>query len=125
MTAGKTPKIFGDGLQSRDFTYVADAVQALMKAAEAKDVSGRVYNIGTGRSVTVLDLIEQLNQLLGTNMSPAHGPSRAGDVRHSRADISRARRDLGYEPAVTFEEGLGPTLRWYREAGAAGPGGRA
>jgi UDP-glucose 4-epimerase len=115
LTAGRTPTVFGDGLQSRDFTFVADAVQALIKAAQTPGVSGRVYNVGTGNSVTVLELIAQLNRLLGTDYRPQHGPARAGDVRHSRADISRARADLGYEPAVSLEEGLRQTLRWYRE----------
>jgi UDP-glucose 4-epimerase len=115
LSSGRTPTVFGDGLQSRDFTYVGDAVQALIKAAETPGVSGRVYNIGTGNSVTVLDLIAQLNRLLGTDYRPQHGPARTGDIRHSRADISRARTDLGYEPAVSFEEGLRQTLRWYRE----------
>jgi UDP-glucose 4-epimerase len=113
MTTGRTPVVHGDGRQSRDFTYVANAVQALIKAAEAPGISGKVYNVGTGRNVTVLDLVTHLNRLLGTKLEPKHGPSRAGDVRHSRADISRARRDLGYEPTVTFEEGLERTLRWY------------
>ena len=118
MNAGKRPTVFGDGLQSRDFTDVRDVVQALMKAAEAPpEVSGKVYNIGTGRSVSVLDLIAALNRLLGTGLEAVHGPARAGDVRHSRADISRARTDLGYEPSVPFEEGLRRTLDWYR-AGA-------
>jgi UDP-glucose 4-epimerase len=117
LTEGRTPTVFGDGLQSRDFTNVADAVQALIKAADTPGVSGRVYNIGTGKSVTVLELIAQLNRLLGTDCRPQHGPGRAGDVRHSRADISRARADLGYEPAVSLEEGLRQTLCWYREAG--------
>jgi UDP-glucose 4-epimerase len=117
MAAGRAPTIHGDGLQSRDFTYVADAVQALLKAAAAPDVSGRVYNVGTGRSVSVLDLVAGLNRLLGSNLTPQHGPARTGDVRHSRADITLARRELGYEPAVSFEEGLKRTLRWYRESG--------
>jgi UDP-glucose 4-epimerase len=115
MAAGRTPTVHGDGLQSRDFTYVANAVQALIKAAEAPAASGNVYNVGTGRSITVLDLIAALNRLLGTSLEPKFGPARAGDVRHSRADISRGRRDLGYEPNVTFEDGLERTLRWYRE----------
>ncbi len=119
MTAGRTPTVHGDGLQSRDFTFVADAVQALLKAAEASGASGKVYNIGTGRSVTVLDLVAALNRLLGTQLRPQHGPARAGDVRDSRADISRARRELGYEPAVSFEEGLERTLHWYRETGGS------
>ena len=115
MAAGRVPTVHGDGLQSRDFTYVANAVQALIKAAEAPAASGNVYNVGTGRSITVLDLVAALNRLLGTQLVPKFGPVRAGDVRHSRADISRARRDLGYEPKATFEEGLERTLRWYRE----------
>ena len=118
LLAGRTPRIYGDGLQSRDFTYVGDVVQALRKAAAAPGVSGRVYNVGTGRGVSVLDLVAALNRLLGTEGRPEHGPPRAGDVRHSRADISRTRRDLGYEPTVPFEEGLAHTLRWYREARA-------
>jgi UDP-glucose 4-epimerase len=115
MAAGRVPTVYGDGSQSRDFTYVANAVQALIKAAHAPAVSGKVYNVGTGRTVTVLELVAALNRLLGTNLVPKHAPARAGDVRHSRADISRARRDLGYEPAVTFEDGLERTLRWYQE----------
>jgi UDP-glucose 4-epimerase len=115
MLAGQTPMIYGDGLQSRDFTYVADVVQALRRAAAAPAASGRVYNVGTGGSVTVLDLVAALNRLLGTSLTPRHGPPRAGDVRHSRADISRARQELGYAPAVSFEDGLARTLAWYRE----------
>jgi UDP-glucose 4-epimerase len=116
MAAGKTPVVHGDGLQSRDFTYVGDVVQALLKAADAPGGSGQVYNVGTGRRVTLLDLVATLNRVLGTSLEPGHGPPRAGDVRHSRADISRARRDLGYEPAVSFEEGLRRTVSWYRES---------
>jgi UDP-glucose 4-epimerase len=118
MAAGKAPVIHGDGLQSRDFVYVADVVQALVKARKAPNVSGKVYNVGTGRSVTVLDLVAVLNRLLGTNLAPQHGPARSGDIRHSRADIRRARQDLGYEPLVAFDDGLKETLRWYRESNA-------
>lgn len=118
MSAGKPPTVFGDGLQSRDFTDVRDVVQAMLKAAAAPpEVSGKVYNVGTGRSVSVLDLVEVLNRLLGAGLTPVRGPARAGDVRHSRADISRARQDLGYEPAVSFEDGLRRTLDWYRAQG--------
>jgi UDP-glucose 4-epimerase len=113
ITAGKTPVIHGDGLQSRDFVYVADAVQALMKAAETPGISGRVFNVGTGHSVTVLDLVGSLNRILSTQVVPQHGPPRPGDVRHSRADISAIRRALSYEPSVPFEEGLKRTLEWY------------
>src|SRR5262249_39721013 len=106
LGAGRAPTVHSDGRQSRDFTYVANAVQALPKAAEAPGVSGNVYNVGTGRSVTVLELVAALNRLLGTDLAPQFGPPRPGDVRFSRADISRTRKDLGYEPDVTFEEGL-------------------
>ncbi len=115
MARGQIPRIDGDGLQSRDFTYVANAVQAVIKAAAASSaVVGNVYNVGTGSSTTVLDLVRNLNELLGTSIQPIHGPARPGDVRHSQADISRARRDLGYEPAVSFPEGLRRTVEWYR-----------
>jgi UDP-glucose 4-epimerase len=116
MSAGTAPTVHGDGLQSRDFTYVTNAVQALMKAAEApKGVSGNVYNVGTGSSITVLQLVAALNKLMGKDLKAVHSDPRAGDVRFSKADISRTRRDLGYQPDVTFEEGLKRTLAWYRE----------
>jgi UDP-glucose 4-epimerase len=117
LTSGRTPTVFGDGLQSRDFTHVSDVVQALQKAAEVPGVSGRVYNIGTGRSVNLLELLAAISHQLGKDVVPKHGPPRGGDVRFSCADISRARRDLGYEPRVAFEDGLADTLRWYRALG--------
>ena len=116
MASGKAPTVHGDGLQSRDFTYVGNAVQALMKAAEAPEVSGNVYNVGTGSSVTVLDLVRELNRILGTDLVPTFGPTRTGDVRFSKADIRRTRRDLGYEPTVTFAEGLRKTVNAYLES---------
>ena len=114
LAAGRTPMVHGDGLQCRDFTYVANAVQALMLAAEAPGVSGRVYNVGTGRSVTLLELVATLNSLMGTNIVPGHGLERTGDVRFSRAKIEALRTDMGYEPSVDFQEGLRRTLAWYR-----------
>jgi len=122
VSAGKAPTVHGDGLQSRDFTYVANAVQALRKAAAApaERVSGRVYNVGTGRSVTILELVQALNRLLGQQLTPIHGPPRPGDVRYSRADIRRSRADLGYEPDVSFEQGLKETVRWYLEENRRG-----
>ncbi|MGF1582548.1 MAG: SDR family oxidoreductase [Gemmataceae bacterium] len=115
MTQGKTPRVDGDGLQSRDFTYVGNAVQALMKAADSKDAVGEVYNIGTGGSTSILDLVHTLNDILGTNIEPTFGPPRPGDVRHSQADITRTRRDLGYEPNVDFAEGLRRTVEAYKQ----------
>jgi UDP-glucose 4-epimerase len=114
MNAGRQPRIDGDGLQSRDFTYVANAVQAVVKAAQAPAAVGNVYNIGNGGSITVLDLVKHLNEILGSKLQPTFGPPRAGDVRHSQADITLARRDLGYDPQITFPEGLRRTLEWYR-----------
>ena len=114
LTAGRTPTVHGDGLQSRDFVSVTDVAKALILAAEVPGISGQIYNVGTGRSVTLLDLIAVLNELLGTNAVAVHGPIRAGDVRHSRAKIDRIRRDLGFDPSVSFEEGLRQTLEWYR-----------
>lgn len=114
MEKGRPPQVHGDGLQSRDFTYVGNAVQALMKAAAAPGVSGRVYNIGTGQNTTVLDLVAALNKLMGKDLKPTHVPPRPGDPKFSLADISRARAEIGYEPDVSFEEGLRRTLAWYR-----------
>ena len=115
LARGERPTVHGDGTQSRDFTYVANAVQALCKAAEAEEVSGNVYNVGTGRSVTVLGLINELNRILGTDLEPDFGPTRTGDVKFSRADITRTRDDLKYEPSVLFEAGLRRTVEWYLE----------
>jgi UDP-glucose 4-epimerase len=114
LTAGRRPRIDGDGLQSRDFTYVENVVQALTKAADAPAAVGNVYNIGNGGSTTILDLVKHLNQLLGSDVQPEFGPPRPGDVRHSQADITLARRELGYEPKVSFVEGLRRTLDAYR-----------
>jgi nucleoside-diphosphate-sugar epimerase len=110
MTARKTPTIFGDGLQSRDFVYVANVVQALMKAATAPEATGQVYNIGMGASITVLDLVAALNELLGTRIEPRLEPPRPGDIRYSEANIIRARTDLGYDPQIPFKEGLKRTI---------------
>lgn len=114
MSQGKAPTVHGDGLQCRDFTFVGNAVQAMLKASEAPGVSGNVYNVGTGRKITVLDLVAALNDILGTKLTSLHGETRTGDPRFSLANITRTRADLGYEPDVTFEEGLRRTLEWYR-----------
>ncbi len=114
LSEGRIPTIFGDGQQTRDFTYVTDVVQALLLAAERPGVSGQVFNVGTGRGTSLLELLAAMNRHLGTVMAPRHAEPRAGDIRHSRADISKARTMLGYEPTVPFEEGLARTLAWYR-----------
>lgn len=110
MKAGKRPTILGDGLQSRDFVYVANIVQALIQAADAPKASGGVYNIGMGSSITILDLARHLNALLGSRLDPLFGPPRPGDVRYSQGDISKARQDLGYDPKVAFQDGLAKTI---------------
>jgi len=116
IARGEAPTVQGDGLQSRDFTYVANAVQCLMKAATAEGVSGNVYNVGTGASTTVLDLVAALNRVMGAKLAPTFGPARTGDVRYSLADISHTRADLGYEPGDDFESGLAKTVAWARSA---------
>jgi len=114
MLQGRPPTIYGDGLQSRDFTYVADVVQANLSAAIAPGIAGQVFNIACGRSHTLLDLISLLNDILNTTIAPVHAAPRAGDVRHSLADITAAREAFGYRPLVSFEEGLRRTVVWYK-----------
>ena len=110
LRAGARPTVFGDGHQSRDYVYVGDVVEANMRASTAVGVAGRIYNIGYGRSASLLELIAALNQTLGTELAPVFAPPRAGDIRFSAADISRARAELGYEPRVEFAEGLERTI---------------
>ncbi len=114
LLGGKRPVIYGDGGQSRDFTYVANVVQGNLLAADAPDVSGRVINIANGRSTSLLQLISALNRFLGTDVQPIHEPPRVGDVRESLADITLARKLLKYEPEVEFEEGLRRSIEYYK-----------
>jgi UDP-glucose 4-epimerase len=113
MLAGRSPIIHGDGQQSRDFTYVDDVVQANLLASEAPGISGRLYNVACGRRTTLLDIVERLNNLLGTNIKPTHTETRSGDVRHSQADISRAKEDLGYSPRMDIDRGLRKCVEHY------------
>jgi UDP-glucose 4-epimerase len=106
LLEGRPPTIHGDGQQSRDFTFVDDVVQANLLAAEAPRVAGKVYNIACGRRTSLLELVARMNALLGTAIEPVHAEPRAGDVRHSQADITAARADLGYSPRVDVAEGL-------------------
>jgi len=115
---GTPPVVFGDGEQSRDFTYVDNAVTANLLACETPDVSGKVFNIGTGGRVTLNETIAHLAKITGAKLETKYEPAREGDIRDSQADITQARELLKYEPAVTFEEGLRRTLEWYREAQA-------
>ena len=113
MLDGDRPVIFGDGEQSRDFTYVDNAVEANVLAAEG-DVTGEAFNVGTGGRVTVNELVDALNETLDTDLDPIHNDPRPGDVRHSHADVSKAAELLGYEPEVGFEAGLRRTVKYYR-----------
>ena len=113
MGAGKSPTIHGDGCQSRDFTYIDNAVQANILAATTPGIGGRVYNIACGSRLTLVELVAGLNEILGTHIMPIHVEPRPGDVKHSQADISRARTDLGYEPRVGWREGLERTARYF------------
>ena len=121
LLAARAPTIYGDGEQSRDFTHVANVVQANLLAMDAEGVSGRVYNIAWGEEITLNQLVGELQGLIGTDVGPVYEPARPGDVKHSLADIGRARDELGYEPLVDLREGLRQTIAHYREpaAGAA------
>jgi UDP-glucose 4-epimerase len=115
LLRGEPPTVHGDGQQSRDFTYVANNVQANLLAATASGVAGQVFNVACGKRYTLLELLDILKDILGTDITPVHSAPRPGDVRHSLADISRAQRALGYRVGVPFEEGLRHTVVWYRE----------
>jgi nucleoside-diphosphate-sugar epimerase len=111
---GRTPMIYGDGGQTRDFTYVANVVDGVLKACHATGVAGGVFNVATGGRISLNLLCRVLQQLTGSSLEPAFGPPRVGDVRDSQADITRARECLAYEPTVSLEEGLAQTLAWSR-----------
>jgi len=117
LLKGETPVIYGDGRQTRDFVYIDNVVQANIRAAtEAKpEASGRAFNIGCGKKITINELYSIITQELGSNVSPEYGPARAGDVRDSVADISSARSAFGYDPEIDVREGLKLSLSWYKE----------
>ena len=119
MLAGRRPVIYGDGLQSRDFTYVDNVVLANLLAADAPGAAGHVINVANGRSTDLLTLLGALSGLLGTEVTPTHADPRPGDVRESLADITRARKLLGYEPQVDFDEGLRRSIDYYRALASA------
>lgn len=111
---GQQPTIYGDGLQSRDFTFVENNVRANVLAATTPGVSGQVFNIACGRSYSLLDVLDEINNVLGTDAKPDFEPARSGDVKHSLADISAAQKSLGYSVTVDFEEGLRRTIEYYK-----------
>jgi len=114
MLDGKAPVIYGDGQQSRDFTYIDNVVHGNLLAAQAPGAAGQVMNLATGGRVTLLELVDKINRLLGTDFTPVHAPERKGDIKHSRAAIDKARDLLDYQPIVDFDTGLARTLEWYR-----------
>jgi len=116
MLRGEQPAIYGDGEQSRDFTYIDNAVAANLLACEApaEKVAGQVFNTATGRRVTLNETFKLLQPLTSYHGQPKYGPERGGDIKHSLADISKAEAGLGYKPIVDFEEGLRRTVEWYR-----------
>jgi len=115
MMAGETPTIFGDGLTSRDFNYVENAVSANLLACQAPSsvATGRVFNVGTGNSVTLNEVYQAIAEQLGFKGKANYGSERVGDIKHSLADITRAKAELGYKPKVQFHEGLRRTVQWY------------
>ena len=118
MLKGERPVIYGDGLQSRDFTFVANNIAANLLATTVPGVGGQVFNIACGRRYTLLDLVGALNRILGTRIEPEFRPARPGDVKHSLADITRAETGLGYRVQVDFEAGLAQTVAWYLQGGS-------
>ncbi len=115
MLKDEKPAVFGDGEQSRDFLYVSNVVDANILAVKASEISGEVFNIGSGERTTVNLLVEELNKALGKEIKPSYEDPRPGDIKHSYADISKARKMLKYEPTVSFSVGLSETVHWYRE----------
>jgi nucleoside-diphosphate-sugar epimerase len=114
LLAGRSPTVHGDGGQTRDFTYVANVVDGVLRAVEAEQVAGEVVNVATGGRVSLNQLLAVLETIIGRAANPIYGPGREGDVRDSQADISKAARLLGYRTIVPFEEGLRKTVDWFR-----------
>jgi len=121
LLEGRQPVIYGDGEQTRDFTFVANVVDGVLRCCDAPKVAGEMMNLATGGRISLNDLLKTMNQIQGTSLKATYQPPRAGDVRDSQADITKARTLLGYTPIVNFEEGLRRTLEWCaREASTQG-----
>ena len=117
ILAGQSPTIFGDGQQTRDFSHVENIIAANLAACEApKEALGQAFNIACGGRISLLDLVATINQAVGRNVPPKFEPARAGDILHSQADITAAKQVLGWEPAVSFAQGIQKTIAWYRQA---------
>jgi nucleoside-diphosphate-sugar epimerase len=120
LIENRSPTIYGDGEQTRDFTYVANVVDGVLRACEAAGASGEVFNVATGGRISLNQLFRTMRDLVGRTVEPSYTEVRSGDVKDSQADIAKAQRLLGYQPIVSFEEGLKRTVEWYRTATAAG-----
>src|SRR5256885_4050616 len=120
LLAGRRPVIYGDGQQTRDFTYVANVVNGVLLACDAPNVAGEMLNLATGGRISLNDLVRTLNGVIGTNIQPIYKQARAGDVRDSQADISKASALLGYRPTVSLADGLAATVDWCRAAASTG-----
>ncbi|MBI2187473.1 MAG: SDR family oxidoreductase [Acidobacteria bacterium] len=116
LSEGRAPTIYGDGEQTRDFTYVANVVDGVLRACEVPGVAGDVINVATGSRISINGLFRALRDLIGARVEPVYAPARLGDVRDSQADITKAQRLLGYAPIVAFEDGLKKTVDWYRSS---------
>jgi UDP-glucose 4-epimerase len=112
---GRQPTIYGDGTQSRDFTYVANIVEANLLACTTPGIAGEAFNAACGDRITVNSMLDQVNKLAGKNIAAIYAPVRTGDILHSQADVAKARRRMGYKGKTTFEEGLRHTVEWYKE----------
>lgn len=119
LIENRSPTIYGDGEQTRDFTYVANVVDGVLRACEAPKASGEVMNVATGGRISLNMLFTTMRELIGSAVEPTYVEARQGDVRDSQADIRKAREILGYAPTVSFEEGLKRTIEWYRTANTA------
>jgi UDP-N-acetylglucosamine/UDP-N-acetyl-alpha-D-glucosaminouronate 4-epimerase len=117
LMEGKRPDIYGDGEQSRDFTFISNVVNANLLACEAKVTGARVYNIACGGRYTLNQLFAALRERIGADVEPVYGPARPGDVKHSMAAIGRIQKELGYQVGVSFEEGIDRTVQWYQTVG--------
>jgi nucleoside-diphosphate-sugar epimerase len=118
---GRAPTIYGDGEQTRDFTYIANVVDGVLRAVEADGASGEVINVATSGRVSLNVLFETMRRLIGVDVRPVYAAPRQGDVRDSQADITKAQRILGYQPTVSFEDGLQRTVEWYRASRSVTP----
>ena len=118
LIESRSPTIYGDGEQTRDFTYVANVVDGVLRACEAPKASGEVINVATAGRISLNQLFYAMRKVIGGTVEPTYGEPRKGDVRDSQADIRKAKALLGYEPIVSFDEGIARTIAWYRAAGA-------